>query len=286
MGYSGWNEIFVALKIIQEAHHKDARMNNEQPYLIHQFEIISDYLKKYPQKNINLHDILILLLHDTIEDHPEYWKQILEQFWIGVFRDVLILSTGWISFIYREEILEHLNSSELFGINFRNSTLGEPLHDIFHILDPRPPLRKLNTASRYMDKSLASEKITIERAIKYYSRILLKIDPNDQTMDSNKEYIALCHYVYMKPRDIHRKTQDMLHNMKDMEEVEKRKPGYIAKRHIKAYILLVKMKNYWMQDVMAELLWAFQEAGYPLNQAVIENRMQDALLDLGGSIWR
>lgn len=80
MGYSGWNEIFVALKIIQEAHHKDARMNNEQPYLIHQFEIISDYLKKYPQKNINLHDILILLLHDTIEDHPEYWKQILEQF--------------------------------------------------------------------------------------------------------------------------------------------------------------------------------------------------------------
>ena len=69
-----------------------------------------------------------------------------------------------------------------------------------------------------------SEKLLLERAIQYFARALLGINPDEQTMESNKEYIALCHYIYMNPIDIRRKLQDMLNNMKDMEEMEKSKP--------------------------------------------------------------
>lgn len=48
------------------------------------------------------------MLHDVIEDHPEYWQDILEQFGLQTFRDVLILSTGGIKAPYREEMLEFL----------------------------------------------------------------------------------------------------------------------------------------------------------------------------------
>ena len=34
------------------------------------------------------------------------------------------------------------------------------------------------------------------------------------------------------------------------------------------------MKTYAMQDDIAELLGAFQSAGHPLHQAIIEERMQ------------
>ncbi len=48
----------------------------------------------------------------------------------------------------------------------------------------------------------------------------------------------------MNRNDVFRKLQDMLNNMIDMREMEKKKPGYINKRHIKAYILMVKMRNF------------------------------------------
>jgi hypothetical protein len=52
----------------------------------------------------------------------------------------------------------------------------------------------------------------------------------------------------------------MLDNMRDMEEMELRKPGYKEERRIKAYILGVKLQYYGMQAEYIELQNAFHEA--------------------------
>ena len=66
---------------MQIAHGSDARKSDTKPpYIIHQFEIISDYINDDTIDDITLYDILVFFLHDVIEDHPEYWRDILEQF--------------------------------------------------------------------------------------------------------------------------------------------------------------------------------------------------------------
>lgn len=251
------------------AHGSDARQNNQSPYLVHQFQIISEYIQEY---SANLHDILVFLLHDVIEDHPEFWKEIYETFWLQTFRDVLILSTGGFDFTQRRTMLSFF-IEELYG-QFIDSSPWETIHDIIQILTPEPPLRKLNKHSIYAENNQQYELSAIKKAIQYYATHLLKVYPIDEdTVVLNEEYIWLWTYVYMNKGDVFRKLQDMLHNMKDMQQMEDQKPWYIAKRHIKAYILIVKMKSFWMKSEIAQLLSVFQEAWYPLIENQIEVQM-------------
>jgi hypothetical protein len=53
----------------------------------------------------------------------------------------------------------------------------------------------------------------------------------------------------------------MLHNMSDMHQMGSE---YIQKRRIKAYILWVKCKVFWLQDEYADLQLAFQNTGYAM----------------------
>lgn len=259
---------------MERAHWWDSRKGVKKPYLHHQFEIISDYLDKYDTNEIHLWDILILLLHDVLEDHPEYWREILDKFWLKVFRDVLVLSTWWIDSKYRKKMLRYFNDT--YNEHFILSEPWDKLHDIWHIIDPAPPLRKLSKNSIYSKNRNEHELYAMKKAINYYSKVLLKIDPDEYNFVDNDEYIWLWNYIYMNPTDVRRKLQDMLNNMKDMKQMEDRKPWYIAKRHIKAYILTAKMKNFWMNKELSELLIAFAESGHPLIQWQIEQKLSGA----------
>lgn len=269
---------------MQIAHESDARKSDSKPpYIIHQFEIISDYIHENAIDDIRLYDILIFFLHDVVEDHPQYWKEILEQFWPITLRDVLILSTWWIDRHIRQEILDFLSTSELYCSSFLNSKPWDIMNDIWCILDPMPPLRKLYKESIYSQDNFSHEASAIKRAIEYYSIVLLWIMPEEEKFEHNDEYIALWNYLYMNRFDIRRKLWDMLNNMKDMEQMEEKAPWYIAKRHIKAYILIIKMNNLGMVSEKAKLLWAFTDAWHPLNQAQLEQKMS-AKLDTTTSI--
>jgi len=265
---SWWNELLKGIDIMYRAHWKDARKNDGSPYLVHQFQIISDYIDKY---NANLHDILVFLLHDVIEDHSEYWKEIYTNFWLQTFRDVLILSTGWFSFEQRREMLQFF-TDELHD-HVISCRPWDIIHDIIQILSPEPPLKKLKKHSIYAEKGQQYELSAIKKAIRYYAIRLLNISPDEDTINTDEEYLWLWNYIYMNRNDVFRKLQDMLNNMKDMREMEKKKPWYINKRHIKAYILMVKMRNFWMENEISDLLIAFQESWHPLIEAKIEARM-------------
>jgi (p)ppGpp synthase/HD superfamily hydrolase len=92
--YKVWGILYSGLCLAEEIHWTDARKNDRRPYIHHQIEIVIDYITKYPEEKISSSDILVLILHDAMEDHPECWMIILERFGLQIFRDVLVLSTG------------------------------------------------------------------------------------------------------------------------------------------------------------------------------------------------
>lgn len=207
--------------------------------------MIQDYGKR-----ARIWDLVALILHDVIEDHPERWREIYEKFSIHIFRDVLILSK--ISMKTRKEILECVIKNN----DVHKSIVG----NILQILDPNDPMIKLWRFSHYAQDPLGQDTQKFQMAIWLYKQeILDKYQDKDEAED---EYISLGNYLHFTKDDAKRKLQDMLNNMSDMEDMEKKKPWYIERRRIKAYILWVKLRNFWLKDEYSRLQWAFKKAGY------------------------
>lgn len=206
-------------------------------------------IETYPNE-VNFHDIIVLILHDTIEDHPECWQDIVNQFGLHIFRDVLILSK--LTTPIRAEILEWF--APQFDKNNPTSI------DILHILSPSDPADKFERFSTYTGDLLGKNSIRFKNALLLYKKEIIDKDKNK--IEADDEYISLGNYLYFQPKDARRKLQDMLHNMSDMHAMEIKKPGYIEKRRIKAYILGVKLRNFEMTDDYEQLEYAFQWTGH------------------------
>lgn len=259
---------------MERAHWDDIRKRNSAPYIIHQFEIIRDYLWKISPRRVSLHRIVVLLLHDVIEDHPEYWREIFDKFWIKTFRDVLIIWTGWIDNKFRSEILDFFQEN----FDIANSQPWGTLHDIVHMLSPMDPYEKLQKyAPQYSDSWVSRDNYKrIEKAIAYYAMYFFGIDPRKPHAPIyNKEYIALANYLYMKKSDVLSKLDDMLNNMWDMTSMW---PQYIEKRQIKAYILMAKLRIFKLKHASDELYSKFQSSWHPmLSEKQIEKLIQQKI---------
>ncbi len=228
-----WNLIFHALRFSEKVHVADVRKEENMPYINHLLRVVSSLLKG--NQKIYTSDIITLTLHDAIEDHPECWWEVLAQFGIHVFRDVLMLSKIDISM--RKEILSFLVKEGKIQ-NDKNCPIG----DIFQILAPNDPLEKLELFSEYSEKDVMThfDHQLIHHALILYKLKIIEPKKNDPMNDS--EYISLGNYLYYRKKDAERKLRDMLDNMQRMSEMENMKPGYIEKRRIKAYILGVKLR--------------------------------------------
>lgn len=231
--------------------------------------MIIDFIERYKKEGIHPEDVLVLALHDALEEHPEYWHDIITTFWLSVFRDVLVLSTWGIPYAYRGQILTYFNEhhEEWKHIKWTPKTEEEDdLLDIIHNISPMDPFDKLHNKSIYSDNPHSPEFQQIENAMNLYTeKIILgknKVPRNFLLID--KEYLWLGNYCYFKKKDVRRKLRDMLHNMRDMEWMEKKKPWYIKTRRIKAYILWVKLKSYGMDSEFSELENAFQKTWYTM----------------------
>ncbi len=258
-----WDILRHGLVTAEDIHWDDIRENTKTPYSTHYIEMIQEYIDRYEWR-ITHNDILVLALHDTLEAHPERWREILHKFWPYIFRDVLVLSTWGIPLEIRREILSHLSERYKWEniIDEHHNNTNSIVMDIVRIVSPLNPFRKLHTESVYSHNTQSPEVQQIQKAIHLYAeKVLLwkKRIPLDQLM-MDKEFLWLGNYCYFRPKDAKRKLQDMLHNMRDMDEMEKKKPGYIETRRIKAYILGVKLKTFGMHSEFAELEKAFQKA--------------------------
>lgn len=269
--WSWWTEVLYAIDLMEKAHWNDTRKRTGSPYIVHQFEIIKDYLKKTTPRKVNLHKIVVLLLHDVIEDHPEYWKEIYNKFWVRVFRDVLILWTGWIAEKYRGEILNFLNTE----FNLGDTQPWDALYDLLQMLSPMDPYEKLQRyAPQYSHSWKPGENYKkIEKAIAYYAIYFFSVDPRKPHKPIyNDEYIALGNYLYMNKDDALLKLEDMLNNMSDMSSMWKE---YIEKRQIKAYILMAKLRIFWLNHAVYELYQKFESSWHPmLSESQIEELIQ------------
>lgn len=247
--------IFSALKKSDSLHENDKRKWDNSPYIHHILRVVKSIVEKYPI--VYPADILALTLHDALEDHPKCWYDILAEFGLEVFRNVLILSK--ISLKTRTEILEWF--IEVTPIE----RLDDPIiWNILQILNPQDPLIKLEYFSVYSNDEFGQDKQRMRWALLLYrDKIII---PKGWDYEKDDEYISLGNYLYFEKKDARRKLQDMLDNMWDMKIMEKRKPGYIEKRRIKAYILWVKLKNFGMDSEYSELQWAFSEAWFTMLQ--------------------
>ncbi len=75
-----WDILFQGFRLAEAVHNEDMRKNDKRPYINHQIEMILEYLEKYETRAIFSDDILALMLHDIIEDHPECWRMVLDTF--------------------------------------------------------------------------------------------------------------------------------------------------------------------------------------------------------------
>lgn len=244
-----------------EMHDKDRR-HDETWYIHHQIRIILSFIKKYEE--ITGEDVIIFMLHDVLEDHPEYWREVYDMVWVHLFRSILVLATGWILMEYRKEMLEffHREFSDWEKINFADKIIPW-LHtelDIMRILNPADPIFRLNNEFQYTEIYWLQDSQKIRAAIELYRDDIIIPKTWIKQCYDDEEYIALGNYLYFTKDDARRKLQDMLDNMSDMEAMEKIKPGYTEKRRVKAYILWVKLKNFGMTEEYAELLQAFENA--------------------------
>lgn len=236
--------ILHSFGVAEDIHKHDLR-KDKNLYILHPIRLVTSMIQKYPDI-VHPDDSIVLILHDSIEDHPECWPEILRNFGLSIFRDILILSK--ISASYRKDMLEW------FVKNYDPNDLD--VGNILQILSPVIPVIKLKKFSRYTENIHGIYAIRLKNAMTLYRVGITSRD--QQKPEALDEYISLGNYLYFHPKDCRRKLQDMIDNMADMENMEVIKPGYIEKRRIKAYILGVKLRNFNMMDEYTQLDNAFQ----------------------------
>lgn len=295
-----WEIISGTVELAEDIHKDDYRKNDWRSYFNHNIEIILDELGVFLSGNTLLKnkydllwDFLVYALHDAPEDHPERWRDILnklnqilddEFLVLQLFRDILILATGGIPLATRSEMVRFfLKEHEEFinaNIDTKEHTMKKDLLlDIVLILSPANPLFKLEYDSEKYGKSKWSQDYQrLERAIRLYKHqiILRKGEYTEKNIDYNDEYIWLGNYIFFNETDARRKLKDMFNNMSDMVEMDKKKPGYIETRRIKAYILSVKLKHFGMLDELHDLEFAFQKYWYSaMTDSEVNRKLRD-----------
>lgn len=85
-----WEMTFRVARLAEEIHLGEVRRVSGMPYITHPIEIVLEYInqKRYP----NWKSIIVLLLHDTLESHPERWQEILDIVPLDIFFRILKLS--------------------------------------------------------------------------------------------------------------------------------------------------------------------------------------------------
>ncbi len=314
------------LLMTEKIHYLDKRKSGIA-YMYHLVEVTQWVIDRW--EHISPNAIMTRMLHDSLEDHPEYWREVLALVWVQLFRDVLVLATGGLKERrYREEMILYF-TNELENQDKSDSDY-DSLVDIIHILSPVNPFRKAISDSRYanlprsqIDKiqrilgaiSLYRSEIIfpecrneaelrllnkirkMERENEVYTLIsnaalldelsntpLSKEEKNEKydkeyresiihanwsfleiltekIISEDEEYIWLWNYLFFTEYNCKDKVEDMINNTKDLTEMEQSKPWYARKRLIKAYILWVKLLNFWLDHETRLLEEAFWKHG-------------------------
>lgn len=75
-----WEILFHALRSGEKIHIGDYRIENKSPYITHPIKVVISWLHVHEGEEADPMNVLVLILHDVIEEHPESWKDILEEF--------------------------------------------------------------------------------------------------------------------------------------------------------------------------------------------------------------
>lgn len=178
--------MFRALRFADLVHLHDRRKDGT-PYITHPIRLVEQAIEQHPQKNIT-NDVIILALHDVIEDHGEeilsghtlpVWREVLDEFGWQIFRDVLILSK--IPMSMRRSILEYIT---------RNADLDDPLiAETLRIISPIDPIDKFKRLSLYSENTKEQDAQRFRAALEFYRERIISREDNEKK--ANDEYISL-----------------------------------------------------------------------------------------------
>lgn len=85
------SKIREAYGFARKIHRNDTR-KSKRPYIEHIEETTDEYLRIIQKEKVTPEDIMVAILHDTIEDHPECSQDLQEKFGFSVFLRVMNLS--------------------------------------------------------------------------------------------------------------------------------------------------------------------------------------------------
>lgn len=74
--------IFAAFRFAEAVHDGDFRKDKRTPYITHPIDIIEERIIDGENENPShiANDTMVMVLHDTIEEHPDCWRAIVDSF--------------------------------------------------------------------------------------------------------------------------------------------------------------------------------------------------------------
>jgi hypothetical protein len=211
------NNIEKALVFALWAHRHQERESG-QPYMEHIRWATYDYITLSKKSRLEAKDIIIMILHDTIEDRPEYMRKLLEIFGCDIYTSVLELSK---------------ESS--------NTMIGK-----FGIITKAIMSGGNNIVSNPMNYIIG--KMTRIMPIKSHTQCAQDImDLYPLIHDDLRNYHFLWKIYALSEDQFERKTADRINNLGDLTHVSMR---YIEKNLQSTSIYISKAKALWRDDLV------------------------------------
>jgi hypothetical protein len=232
ISWEDFKNIKEAYRIWVEAHSLQFRKSG-RPYIIH-IEWVLSILKWYAQKlgqKIEPQDLIVAILHDVLEDHPQYFEEIYAKFWYDVIYRIITMS--------KPNALLFTKWQKVIPESMRKEILNNPIYQLWDrwvdIIPPGNEAQRLQIMSivwslfqwqKWNDTSLKIEILSImknaeQRLLNEVASINIeRISPDGKMKKIQKkwqDFLASLQVLMLSPKNFMVKFSDKTHNLQDID---------------------------------------------------------------------
>ena len=224
--------IYTAYDIATRAHAEQKRGDGRQ-YIEHIERTTRRFLEIHSSQYVNAEDIIVAILHDTIEDHPEYIREVRTKFpTTSIYTRLLAISKPSIKIITR------------VYTDFVEATIRNP--NLFFTGYPGQVTSANYFLSTFSQKTLKDEEIEAQNRL--FSHLSsLGISYKFQTLRDYQNYQFLWMIVLLTEIDFEIKVADRLDNLDDLAGVNL---DYIEKNLISTRVYILKAEALERKDLI------------------------------------
>ncbi len=211
-----------AFEIACRAHVDQERMSGD-PYMDHISEVLWDYLCIAKESHVEWDDLIVAILHDVLEDHPEYAELIMDEFGYAIFSRLVSISKP------SPNVIQSINEERISQI-LSNGAYGFLCGTAFH-------------------SYLQAFQVGITLPTHYH--LYVHLFSLQWWMQGNlKNYYFLWGIALLPERDFEIKCADRTSNLKHLKAVSKK---YIEKNLLSTEVYIMKAQALGRYDLVARL---------------------------------